>query len=256
MYVTESNDDVQILNCVTGADAANLKFTGGNYRLQNLVILDSPMAFIYAAQGNSLASWPGGSSFKCDNLLQIGSDDQQTAPLEFAYRGWLPHIYSFTAGSFLKNALMLNATDANGTNRQAVVCSSNGSGTATALLMDNTVTANWAVQDTTVNPDASTTVTFTNNIWQAPSSGSNLITTATPAAYQTKLANALTLTAGNSLRLAYPAYFSTVVVGANVRATTLNMLEFMGKNTIPDGVGGVPNPWCSLAQTHFRSALA
>lgn len=256
-YISAWNEDVRLMDCVTGWDSANSKFQGGSYTVQNLCSVRDPIPFIYepAGGGSPYTLWPTGSTFLCDNHLQTDSDDIDTFSAAY-YRGWAAQMYVTAAGSRYNGALILNADGPTSSNRQGVVSMANGQTIATALTIDSGVWGNWNYQSTSANPDAYTTVTYTNNVWESASSGSNTIYTSKPALYQSYLSNALARNIHTTLRLAFPAYFGSVTVGGSNLATEANMLEYMCNNPFPTLTDATVTSWATLIQYHFRSAFS
>lgn len=247
LYIDDLSDDTQILNCVTAWDASNAKLTGGRFQLQNYVAFRNPIAFLYDANttNHQRKTYPNGSVFKCDSLLQVHTDDINTT--DAIYRGWGPGIYQCAAGSYFKNGLLLNNDSPNASNRAGLVITSNGVGTTTVATIDGTVWGSFAPQSVSTTPDGSTTLTFTNNVWASATSGSNTALADKSAAYQAKVAAAQAKEVHTSLRLAYPEFFGTVAVGGTDLETEENMFEYMALHPM--------EPWCELIQTHYRSTL-
>jgi hypothetical protein len=257
LYISDNSDDVRLFDTITAWDSSNPKLTGGNYQLQNYVNIRSPMAFIYDANTSNTynMAWPSGSVFKCDNMLQVHTDDLNTA--DAAYRGWAPNIYQAASGSYFKNGLLVNNDSPNSSNRQGMVIGANGTTTATAVTIDETVWLNWNYQSTNTTPDAYTTITFTNNVWDNATSGSNSILTDMSAAYQARAADTEALTVHTTLRQAFPDWFSGVSVGGTNLETEANLLEFICNNPFPGDVheDSTVRSWATLFQYHWRAAL-
>ena len=259
MYLSNQLNDVQVMDTVTGWDASNLKFTGQAYQIQNLVTIRSPMGFIFSSQGND--QWNSGmvgSTILCDNLLQVEADDVNwiTGGGTAGARGWGPEILAPAVGSYIDKTVLLNQSNLLTSNHLGIVAVNNGFTFYNGVItVSNSVIANWAGQTSTANPDGTTTITYSNNVWPIASVGSNTILTSMPSAYQTNVTNALAKNIHTTFR-ASDARFSGVTVGATDLATEENMMAFMCSNIVPDGLGAAPNLWCSMIQYHYRAPLA
>lgn len=252
---TDAGTDGGFFDHVNGWDASNLKLTGGNYWLQNLVSIRCPISFIYASEtsNHENSSWPAGSTFQSTHHLAINSEDiNSTDPFP---RGWGPQIYETMAtGSYYKKGVLLNNDSPANSGRRGLTAGNNGYNWTQSLLVDGCILGNWNYQDTNTTPDGNMTVTFTNNWWDNASSGSNTQISSLPGATQTKITAALALNVHTTLRQAMPNFFSGVAVGGSNLATEVNMMEFMCQNPIPDPA--VAMGWAIPIQYHFRSALA
>lgn len=244
IYVTENNDDVKIMDCVFGWDAANMKLTGGNYYAQNLVNIRDPIPFISDCVGNNAALWPAGSIYQFVNHLQVSSADINTANASY-YRGWAANIYNAQAGSYYTGALVINQDNVQASNRQAVTFSANGSGIATTYCyMDRCNFANWTAQDQSLQTN--TLKTYSNNTWDdaaTPLAGSNLTWTQAGA-----VAKRTALLARN----VYSTFATAQGVSVSQAGTNLDIelrvLDYMRDNW-------TSQDWCAALQTHFRSAV-
>lgn len=257
MYIDDYTDDVKIMDTLCAWDACNLKLTGGNYYIQNMVTIRSPMSWIYAATTSNHAntSFAASSLFRSENHLAVHSDDVSVLAGEETPRGSGPSIYHAAPGSYYKNGLLLNQDNPTTVNRLGVTCSGNGLPYTTQLLIDGCVFGDW-VQDTAASPDAYTTITFTNNVWGNATAGSNTLVTAMDAGFQARLTAAKALNVHTSLRTAFPAYLGSVAVGGSNLATEFNVVEYMAYNPIPSADPAVLSSWAALVQYHYRSKLA
>lgn len=260
LYLDDFGDDVKIMDSIIGAwDSSNAKFTGGNYWVQNMVTIRAPMAWLFAATTSNYGntSWPSGTLFKSENHLQVSTDDLNTT--DAAYRGWGPWMTFTNSGSYYNGGLLLNNDAATSTNKAGIAWVSTYAPHITTVgLISNCVLGNWNYQDTSTAPDAYTTLTFTNNVWDSATSGSNTKISDMPGAYQTRLTNTLALNVHTTLRNALPDWFGGVSVGGTDMLTEVAMFEFMCNNPIPGAVHSDSSvtSWATLFQYHWRSKLA
>lgn len=257
IYHDDFVKNVHIMDCLHGWDSCNPKFTGNQYWLQNHISVRQPMSWIYDANtsNHGFAVFPQADllPFQSQYHLAYNSDDCNTTDNQL--RGEGPEIYEAVAGSYCKNTLLMNCDNPGGAgNRHGIKFGDNGFVGTYTPLMDNCILINWNFQDVTTTPDAHTTITFTNNWWDSPTSGSNTTISSLSGAIQTKLTNAAACNVHTTLRTAYPQFFSGVAVGGSNLATEQNMMEYMCQNPIP--VPGQRVGWANILAYHARSKLA
>lgn len=256
LYINTYNEDYSILDCVDGHESSNFKLQGGNAWIQNHVSVRSPTPWIYSSCGDTnTTTYPAGALFRCTHHLAYNSDDMNYSSGE--NRGDGPSITLTSAGSYYKHGILLNNDSPSGLGRTGLTVADTGGFVgfpSTTMLIDSNTWINWNYQNTSATPDAYTTLTYTNNIWDNASSGSNTQISTLPAGTQAKITAAQALNFHTTLRTAFPTYFSGVSVGANDAATERNMMEFMCRNRIPDPTKAMG--WAIVAQYHVRSVLA
>lgn len=243
IYFSDMIDTVNIMDCVFGWDAANMKLTGGNYFIQNLVNVHDPIPIIFDAYGNNSAAWPSGAIFQCVNQLQVGTADINTFSTTYN-RGWGAQIYSAITGSYFSSALIFNQDNPQPANRTGVETNANGQGIATNCPLINNVFASWTPNNQTT--ETNTTKTFTGNIWDEASIGSNTSWTDLPAPTQAKRTALLALNVYSTFATAQGISVSQIGTNLDIE---LRVLDYIRDNW-------TSQDWCAALQTHFRSALA
>jgi hypothetical protein len=214
---------------VSSWDSANLKCTGADYVVRDFIDIRNPMSLIHDASGNADVSqgnwaWPAVSTFKLYNHTQVYCDDMYDVAIDGGgARGWGPTVYCTSATSYVNGSILLNQNNPSGSNRVGVVGGANGRGLTNYLAMANMIQATWVTQGTS-NPTL-TTYTQTNNIWDAAAGGTNLNRT-TLAGQAAGITAAMARDIANTFRGRYSA-LSGVSVGADDRATELNVLDFI-----------------------------